>query len=275
MTPGAAQRTRERGVALLIVLWALGGLALLGTAVTGMGRREAQAGIAERAAEVAHAAAEAALHRTMFDLLTGRRTVDAAVRPVVADGVKCQVLVSSEDGKVNPNTAPPELLAALLQGVGADRAQANAVAAAIVRWRGGALVQADALSAAQAQYRAAGLRWGPPGKPFRSSAELALVLGMTPTLHAALLPHVSVFPDGILDQAATDPVVRRALQRAGIAVTLPEEAAPHGPSVVTIDARVNRPGGGAARIVAVVRLDTGDPQHPATILQWQEPGRAD
>ena len=255
----------ERGFALLLVLW---GLVLLSLIVTGMasaGRVEAQLTFNLRAAAEAEVVADGAVYQAVLGLLRGEgegaselRLPDATVALLVAD----------ESGKVNPNAAEPELLAALLRALDADARTADGVAAAIADWRfpgdaarpGGARLR---------EYRAAGRDYGPPGAPFRSLDELGLVLGMTPALLARALPHLSLYAGAEPDLAAADPVVRRAV-RALTGVPPPaQRQAPDRPRTVTIVADAVRDGGGRFTRRAVVALRSGDALF--RIVEWGTP----
>ncbi len=255
----------ERGFALLLVLW---GLVLLSLIVTGMasaGRVEAQLTFNLRAAAEAEVVADGAVYQAVLGLLRGEgegaselRLPDATVALLVAD----------ESGKVNPNAAEPELLAALLRALDADARTADGVAAAIADWRfpgdaarpGGARLR---------EYRAAGRDYGPPGAPFRSLDELGLVLGMTPALLARALPHLSLYAGAEPDLAAADPVVRRAV-RALTGVPPPaQRQAPDWPRTVTIVADAVRDGGGRFTRRAVVALRSGDALF--RVVEWGTP----
>ncbi len=122
-------------------------------------------------------------------------------------GIVLSIRLFNESGKINPNRAQAPLLAALLQTVGADTRTSASVAANIVAWRFFGNVGAN--------YQAAGRDYLPPGGAFESLGELGLVLGMTPKLLAAVLPHLSLYHDGDPDPNAADPVVRGALALLG------------------------------------------------------------
>ena len=261
---------RDRGFALVIVLWTLGILALLGAVVTGAGRQEARLAAALRTGDAARAAAEAALQQTCFELLAGRTAADGVPHVVAVGAARATVVAQSERGKINPNTAPVELLATLLRVAGASATDATQVASAIVIWRQPTPVAVPE-EMILAPYRAAGLRYGPPGQPFRDLGELRLVLGVTPALFAAVAPHMSVFATGAPDPAQADPVVRQSLELAGVATG----PAPGGTLAVTsqavsISVTARLPDGGAARIDAVVLLDPAAAK-PAATLAWSEP----
>jgi general secretion pathway protein K len=263
-------RNGDRGIVLLVVLWTLALLALMSAAITGTGRREAGLGIALRSAAAARAGAEAALHETLYNLVTGRRRADGVTQRLPVGSATAAVTVRSEDGKLNPNTAPAETLAALVRAVGGGPSEASALAAAVVAWRGRA-GSSGPDPAVLATYRAAGRTFGPPGSPFLHLEELRLVLGVTPALYAALAPHLSVYPDGVLDPDAADPVVRRALELAGVAATASGGVQQGGPATVSVAVRLQGADGTVARLSVVVRLDPNSPDKPAAILSWDEP----
>ncbi len=263
-------RNGERGIVLLVVLWTLALLALMSAAITGTGRRQAGLGIALRSAAAARAGAEAALNETLYDLATGRRRADGVTKRFPVGSATAAVTVRSEDGKLNPNTAPAETLAALVRAVGGGPSEASALAAAVVAWRGAA-GSSGPDPAVLAAYRAAGRNFGPPGSPFLHLEELRLVLGVTPDLYAALAPHLSVYPDGVLDPQAADPVVRRALELAGIAASAPGGVQQGGPATVSVAVRLQGADGTVARLLVVARLDPNGAGPPAAILSWDEP----
>lgn len=211
----AAGRT-ERGFALLLVLWATVLLAFLATQVVSVGRVEARLALNIRLAAVAEAAADGAVEEAAYHLVdtgAGHWAADGLVRTLGRPGAAVRVRLDSEAGKVNPNTASPALLTALLTAAGADTSTAAAVAAAMVAWRypaarGGALAPA---------YQAAGRDYAPPGARFQSLDEIGLVLGMTPALLERLRPNLSLFHDGDPDLSQGTPAVRAALQALGVA----------------------------------------------------------
>lgn len=208
--PGAR---RDRGFALLIVLLAMGLLALLATQIAAAGRNgiAASGNLGEAAA--LEAAAEGAIRQAAFEVFAVR---DPAFRPgpaiheVQVGGIPVLVLIENETDRVNLNTASVVLLQALALAAGAPPAEAAHVAAAIVDWRTqGALPRPN--GAKRPQYAAAGVGYGPPGEPFQGVDELRFVLGVTPALFARLAPHLTVWSDGDPDLSTQDPVVAQAL----------------------------------------------------------------
>ena len=124
------------------------------------------------------------------------------------------VRVQNLADKINPNLASTGLLAGLFQAVGAAPGQAQQLANAIIAWRSPAVSKHDT-QALLAAYRHAGLRYGPPGRPFADLGDIADVIGMPPALLAAALPHMSLYQSGDPDPALADPIVRRALAISG------------------------------------------------------------
>jgi general secretion pathway protein K len=202
-------RSREQGFALLIVLWVLALIALVATRVLANGRVEARLAGNLRSAAEAEAAADGAVFDTAFRLLQAgppyRATRAVQVLPLRGGG-RANVAIEPEAGKINPNIAEPDLLAALFRACGADAATATALTAAVDAWR-----TPNAPNAA-ASYAAAGLDYAPPGAPFESLDELGLIAGMPPPLLACLLPRLSLFQPDDPDPAVADPIVLAALR---------------------------------------------------------------
>lgn len=267
---GRAGRGGERGFALLIVLWGVVLLALLATGITAAGRTDVQLAANLRGEAEAEMAADGGVSEGVFHLLDAGRAwrADGAAHEVRVPGGRVVVRVMDEAGKVNPNTASPELLRALLAGVGADAQTAERVAGAMADWRfPGTLPRAGGAKASQ--YRAAGLAYGPPGAPFESLEELGAVLGMTPALLAALLPHVSLLNDREPSLREADPVVVQAMR----AVFGPQRAeggaeGEAGPvRSVTITSAAVMDGGARFVRQAAVRLG-GEKERLFEVLSW-------
>jgi general secretion pathway protein K len=250
----------DRGFALLLVLWALVPLSLLFLALVATARSEAQSAANVREAAALEARADGAIHGAIFALLVRG---DEAAAPVLPEsGVA--VSVADLGGRVNPNTASPELLRALLVQLGATPARAQDIAAAIVDWRTPGQ-RARPHGARAAEYRAAGLDYGPPGAPFETLDEVGLVLGVDPGLLAALLPCLTLDADGPPDPRTAGPVVRRALRDVGA------YRSPGGVDgrVVEITAVATGPAG--ARAVRRATVSVGEPSPSGRdwrVLAW-------
>jgi general secretion pathway protein K len=211
---------RQRGFALLIVLWTVGFLALLGTQIVAAGRSDTQLAYNLKQEAVLEAAVNGAVANVMFGMLAARDPrfqADGVVREVRVGQTVVLVRVENENDRINLNTATGVLLRALIADVGGAPAQADRIAAAILDWRtSGANPRKDGAKAPE--YRGAGLAYGPPGTPFQDVGELEDVLGMTPDLFARMAPHLTVLTEGDPDMSTRDPVVARVLtDAAGVA----------------------------------------------------------
>jgi general secretion pathway protein K len=262
-------RDGQRGFVLLAVLWAMVLLALLfGQVVSAARSTSAEASALRGAAGVA-AAADAALQTTVFDLLRDRVAADGAVRLLRIGPVAAEVIVTDEAGKLNPNTASPELLAAFLRAAGLGQGPAARLTDALLDWRGGG-DRSGAIGGKQTAYRLADRAFGPPGAPFRSLGELGLVLGITPALLSALAPHLSLYQDGILDPAVADPLVRAAFAGARLVPPPAEGVLRGGARTVSVAVLARGPDGARARLRAVVRIEAGDAKAPVQVLDRRE-----
>nr|WP_246396192.1 type II secretion system protein GspK [Gluconacetobacter tumulisoli] len=237
----------------MIVLWTLVLLSFLASIVVTSADRQIRTVSAMRRAAQMRAAADGGLWEGIFHFLDrspGHWNADGREHVQRAGSVTSRIRLASEAGLVNPNMASRPLLAALLQVCGAQKAQADAIAANMAEWRSTAQ-QGNAVRT-KALYLAAGRSYAPPGDMFRSVDEIGLVLGMTPGLLRAMRPHLSVTQQNDPDIAVADPVVRQALHMAG------------GPSV-----HMSPGGGKPATIVVTVSMDDdqgGHASRQATVL---------
>lgn len=192
MTRGGAS---QRGFALLVVLWTVGLLAFVVSAMLADGRTDMRLAEATRDGAVAQAAADGAVQRAIYLLLAGAIAADGTPRPAVLGAARVRLTIANEGGRINPNFSAPPLLAAVLVNAGLDPALAQDLAQRIVDWRtatpfamgGGQKVDA---------YRQAGLPYGPADHPFLSVAEVGQVNGMPPALLARIAPLLSVYQAG-------------------------------------------------------------------------------
>lgn len=251
---GAIREWRDGGFALLVVLWTLVLLGLLTTRLVASGRTAINLAGNLRAAAEARALADGAINDAVFHVLaTGPAhwQPDDTVHHLREGPVTVTVRIRSLAGMINPNIAPPALLAGLFQAVGATRNHAQSLAQAVITWRSPPL-SARARKTRLARYRRAGLAYGPPGRRFSDLAELGDVIGMTPRLLAKCRPHMSLHQHAAPDPAFADPVVRRALTIAGSSGQKPgrDLATP----VIEVDARALGPNALSARRQAIVSI---------------------
>jgi general secretion pathway protein K len=208
---------RQRGFALLIVMWSLGIFALVGSQMLMAAREEASLAGSARELAALKAAADGAVQRAIFarlDPSNQQWDANGVVHLIRIGRVPVAVHVYSEADKVNLNFASPDLLEALFSQVGADAGTAAALTGRILEWREGGGASSPT-SSAIALSPAAARDDRPRGTQFVNLDELQFVSGMTPVLLERLLPHVTVLSDRDPDATTHDPVVARALSAVG------------------------------------------------------------
>jgi general secretion pathway protein K len=247
-------------------------LALLVTHLTAAGRGETQLAGNLRAAAIAEAAADGAVEAAIFHLLDtspAHWPADGAPHAIAGATATADIRIASDAGRINPNTAPLELLRALLHVTGTDSAAAQSIAASMVVWRF-ADAQAPQGGATLAQYRQAGRDDGPPGAPFQSLDEIGLVLGMTPAILARIAPFLSLYHDGAPDPRVAAAPVLAAMREATGTDPAPVSGPPD-ERVVTITALATGPGGTRFIRRATVRIGARDKARLFDILTWEAP----
>jgi len=253
---------RQRGFALLIVLWAMVLLALIGAQLTGSARRQAMIAENQRAAAIAQAVADGAVQVAIYHLLDPSAqgwTVSAAPYAVALPGGTARVGLRNEADRISLNAASPDLLRGLLVALGVEERQALALAATISAWptpQGAALAQA------------AGLPWQPRAGGYSDPWQIAAVPGVTPDLVRALVPHLTCLTDDGPRPATRDPVVATAMAISGDTHPPPPPDAPGGARVIDVIATGRGAQGGVFTRQAAVLVDPGNAPHPFQILGW-------
>ena len=277
---------RQRGVALLLVLWACTLLAILLGGYAVLARTAALQTRYQFAQTRAHYAAEAGLMRAIYGLqdpaATRRWVGDGRTYPFDFDGARVQVSMIDEGGKVDLNAATPQVLQGLFRAAGLDATAAGQLAANVVDWRSFVAVPGQA-ARARAGYAAAGRDYGPRHGPFASLEELQLVLGMTPELYQKLEPAITIWSG----RATPDPNTAPPLALAAIPGLDPQQlqavqaarqhnagagAPPIGGGIThSIRSQAELADGTRAVIRATVRFRPGGMgAQPYAVLRWQE-----
>ncbi len=264
----------QRGFALLIVLWAVILLAFLATQLTAAGRLETRIATNLRSSAIAEAAADGAIYEALFHLMDGspqRWEADNSIHRIRTPRGFVVVRIQDETGKINPNTASPALLAALLRNLGASPQAAAIIAAEIVNWRTSDLPPQSVATNA-ARYRSAGRNYGPPGAAFESLDELALILDITPGVLRHLVPHLSIYSAGTPAVAAADPTVKKALAEAQEGASEGLDTAVLGqPPLVSITAEARETNGSAFTRSTIIRIEPAADGVPYQVLTWETP----
>ena len=278
MSPSATDRSqrpsRQRGFAIILVLWLLVLLSAIALHLGSTGRTELQIATNIVATAKAEALADAGVTRAVFAVTdpnkeTRWRMDGEPHRFALGEGY-VGVVVRNENGKINPNIAPTPLLAALLRQVGVAQDGADSMAAAIaerVKPPPAAPTAAPGTSAAN-----------PRSRPFATIDDLRDVPGITPKLLNALRPHVSVYASLPLPDAdAADDVVAAALAdyQSRISQTprppQPQSAANLNRVTLSIVAEARVRSGATFIRSAVVRINDAAPQG-YIVLRWRRGG---
>ncbi|HEX7339323.1 MAG TPA: type II secretion system protein GspK [Rhodanobacteraceae bacterium] len=198
----------ERGVALILVLWACALMAIVLGGFVALTRSEGLQTRYQVAQARARYAAEAGLARAVAGLQdpdpARRWRVDGQPYTFTFAGAKVTVKVTAEDGKIDLNTATPQVLARFLHGEGLSTDKAHDLAAAIADWRDSDNTVRPG-GAEKAAYAQAGRAYGPRNGPFASIEEVQQVLGMTPSLYARIVPSLTIWSGRNIPNAAHAP----------------------------------------------------------------------
>lgn len=272
---------RERGTALLLVLWATVLLAALLAGVAAASRSHSQAAL--YGAE--HARAELAAEAGLAQAVAGLRAPDQQHQWVpdgrpyafAFDGAKVTVKVVDVSGMADLNAAPAGLLRGIFQATGVDALRAGQLADAVVASRGGAS--------------------GGAGQPFRAIDQVARLPGMDPALFGKIENAVTVysgrnFPDasysgalvlaslrgiGVAQAETLVDARRKGAARRGAGNGQAFGAVANGPLVAGYGGVVERvfsvaemPDGNRAGLDVTLRLAlTGTQARPYKVLDWR------
>ncbi|MFM8332283.1 MAG: general secretion pathway protein GspK, partial [Candidatus Methylumidiphilus sp.] len=199
---------RQRGVALVVVLWMVSLLTIMAASFSLSTQRNT--GLVNNAQDRARglALADAGVHYALLMLSLpdpaqrwrGDGTPYAAQLP----GGRVLLAIFDETGKVDINAASPQTLRILIAKVHGNAEEAAALADKIVDWRDGDSLRG--VNGAEAEdYRADGKPYVPQNKNFQALEELQMVLGITPALYKKLEPLLTIYTglDGVNPLKAT------------------------------------------------------------------------
>ena len=231
---------RQRGAALLLVLWALALLSVLLGGLAAWVQLESRQALWLRQHTQTVLAAEAGIALAMADR---HWIADGRDIPLTFDDAQLHVSLRSERGKLYLINAEADDFMRLALACGATQGQADQLVKALEARRNQGL------------------------PPFRVLEEVRQLPGMTQALYSQLLPEITLWSDlDRPDPAFASPLMRKALN-------LPRQNAEGAdPGVVlVVDSRAQRPGGYHARLQITVLLSpTEDSAQPYRVLRWQE-----
>ncbi len=290
---------RQRGAALLLVLWLIALLtALIGAFALAAKTESLQGRVLHRgliAGEAARAGVEYALTRVGDPDQRRQWLPDGRPYAWEFGDATLDITLVDENGKIDLNQADPPLLTAFFQLLGTeqdpiDQERAARLASAILDWRDPDSLTQPNGGGEDEDYAAAERPYGAKDASFESVAELEQVLGMTPGLFARAAPHLTVYsgrtrPDPAFATSqvlqamgldAAQVIARRRAWNPGSGDPAP--ALPGGESLVggnsgtySIDSRARLRDGREAVLRVVVRTGgTGVPGSAYTPLRWEE-----
>jgi general secretion pathway protein K len=288
-----------RGVALVIVMWAIALMAVLLGSFAMIAHTENLESRHVFDTVTARYDAETGLERAIFEL----RNVDPAQRWIADgrpyefefDGAHVSVEITDESGKIDLNTADPVMLTSLFISVGVDLNRAQALADAIADWR-----DPDDMPREQGaevnEYKAAGLSYAPRNAPFQTVSEVQQVFGMDYDLYQKIEPAITIYSNSGTPNAAYAPLeALRALpnmtddlaqqiialrqsmipgQPGAQPLVLPDGTpvvANGGGLTYSVKSRAVLPNGVSTVLDASVRLGgVGTSGRPYTVLRWRD-----
>ncbi|HWP00144.1 MAG TPA: type II secretion system protein GspK [Methylococcus sp.] len=207
---------RERGLALVLVLWVLVLMTIMAGSFSLTLRRESELASGVRGNARARALAEGGVHYAMLMLAerdSARRwKSDGTPYTVELGQARLFIRIEDESGKLDLNAASEAALRELFLQVLGDPELAQRLADAILDWR-----DADDLrrlhGAERVEYQAAG-RPGPGNREFLVPDELLGVFGMTPAIYGRIEPLITIYThaDGV-NLSKAGPAMLRILFR--------------------------------------------------------------
>ncbi|MGH8587942.1 MAG: general secretion pathway protein GspK [Gammaproteobacteria bacterium] len=294
-------------MALIAVLWIVALLTVIGAGFALDMRTETTLTQELLAGARARAAAEAGVYRGIWELLKPDRRrrwrADGTERRWSFRSYRVIIALQNEGGRIDLNTASPQLLGALLTANGVEDERRAALVDAIVDWRDEDHAR-GANGAEDPEYRAEGRTAGAKDGFFNTVAELQQVLGMSRRLYERLAPALTVHShQSGVDAQLAPPSVRRALvtsdasldaleqfledkkqedpDLAGNTPALPANfpgldtrfLSTSNGEIYTIQAmatvRRSNVASAVAHVSATIRV-TNQPKRPYTILAWRE-----
>ncbi|MFJ4257472.1 general secretion pathway protein GspK [Pseudomonas monteilii] len=235
---------RQRGMALILVLWLLAVLSLVvagGVATQHAGSRLNHAELQRSKAVLA---AEAGLSMAVHELLKAHEYFDTNGQPYPAtlDGVRLALSVRSEHGKLDLNFGNLDYFALFFRAMGVSTAESDTLVTQMRARRD-------------------------QGDPLQHFEDLLVVTSMDTALYQRILPYVTLWGgDAVPTAAFADPVLSKAI---GLPSALHQPGNPG--SVVSIDVQATLADGSSVGLLATVLITPEDSEAGVfKVLHWQE-----
>jgi len=271
---------RQRGLALVMVLWLVMLLSIIASGHTYNVHIETRLAAAHVQKAKARASVEAGLSFAILQLLTTNTAnawpIDGTVGQFRFADTEVLVAIRDATGLIDINAASPDLLQNLTSALEVDPVRQKRIIAGILDWRDGDnLTHLD--GAEDSDYVTSGLPWTPRDGAFSSVEELRYVMGITQRLFNDMAPFVTVYSEqaGInLEFAA--PFIISAMQGRNIVPALTSASQRNTQAVVADGSgtyhvyisSTNDEGTGASA-EAVIRV-SGDNRKPYRVLYWRD-----
>jgi general secretion pathway protein K len=291
MTAGPRQGAGERGSVTILAIWGIALVFILMAAINYTTRADAVIARATidvtQARHAAEAGVQIGLARLIAHRLDDSLKFDGTPVAWALDGVRVDISIFDEAGKIDLNQAPAMLLAGLLTAAGQPAETAAVLACRIVDRRGGADPECPPDSFGDPDQRQVPL--------FTAPEELALLPGFSDALYAAVADSVTVLTRAsaidprvatrtvlLAVPGATPMLVDSYLQQRsfwnstsladiGIAAQIASPLFVTSPrQEFTIRAVASTPAGARYRVDLQVRL-TAQPTRPYEIVAWRTP----
>lgn len=290
---GGHGTSANRGIAYVAVLWAVALLALLASVFVRSVRTDVSLVRNLQEQAEAQALAEAGMALAVKGLATataaGGLRADGTVYEMLLGDGRLRFSIQDEDGKIDLNAAPRELIEAHLRHAGSlEESRSGALADAVIDFRDPDDLKR--LEGAEARdYAAAGSRYRPKNAPYATVGELAGVLGMDQAIYRSVADGFTVHSRSRRpDWTVAAPSLRRWLPealkqrgeqpddgRSAHAPALPLQVLDLGPTarrsdlgVFTIHAEGMSDGGGRFAVDCTVKLPRDGGPH--AVLEWSQ-----
>ena len=287
---------RQKGVALVMVLWVVLLITISTGAYTLMARMDQLEAHTVISGTRARLAAEAGLNFAILSLRDpdelNRWVPDGRPYVLLYEDVQLEIQVTDERGKIDINSANEETLTRLLTGNGMEEENAVLLAAALLDWADTDEIE-RANGAELAAYQSAGLNVGPGNRPYIMIEETLQVLGMPFDVFKTIEPGITVFSESgtpdpayapkeallaledMTEEDALNFIEERQSQDAtsGAGATLPngQVAVARGRGLTySVLAKATLPNGVWDQIEATIRLGASSDGRPFKVLRWRE-----
>lgn len=210
------RQAQDRGAALILVVWAVGLMAVIGALIARDAHLDAREGNRLREALKGQLLVESGQRIALARLSQPAAGLSSGF-PLVCDLEQGRLLINARpiSALVDINAAQEETLAALFAALGVPGPGAASYAARIADYRDGDTSIRPG-GAEYAEYTRAGLAYGPANRPFIRTGELSEVLGLPPELITAMLPFVTAHSHSAqIDPLYASPEVLAALEVFG------------------------------------------------------------